>query len=290
MPAICQKWGLTKAFIDENVFKIEFPEKPLQQVLDLFSLNPELEAYHRVKDIVGSTYKKYEEGLLARVDTPVKQNLTLLTEAEDLTPHWFYTLKEIQKKITGTANMAKGLSFDERDYTWFVEDSTYFKHPNFIIKTMELYENRGEDLIVPSCFYRHPELDFVEDTWTIDPKYFGEGGFWQAPLPLFRVSRKLIEEVKALRVTQGSLPRMEACLPTLCIKKGLTLGFLKDCVFPYEDNGKDRSEIPPPGGNTFYFPGVYSTVKDARTLFITNSSLWAVSNVKNIRYRLFNKP
>ena len=200
--------------------------------------------------------------------------------------------KEIQvdeeKDITSTDKALYWLSklATQDNYVWLIEDDVYFRNPESLVSLVKSYENDPADFIAASCFERPDYSEWLTQKWFIDEKFFGEKRFWQSPTSICRLSKRLIAAVAEMVAKHGSLPYIEALLPTLTIKNGWTYRTLAHSVSPYCEEGREAMGCPHPKADTKYLLSIVDwTQGEVNMFFRDHPSLQAFHKVKQIELR-----
>lgn len=194
---------------------------------------------------------------------------------------------EEEKDVTATDKafywMSKLAANDALDYVWLIEDDVYFRNPDSLVSLVKDYENDPADFIAASCFERPEYSEWLTQKWFIDEKFFGEKSFWQSPTSICRVSKRLISAVAEMAAKHGSLPYIEALLPTMTIKNGWTYRTLANSVHPYCEEGREVMGCPHPKADTKYLLSIVEwTQKEVNSFFFQHRNLMAFRKVKNI--------
>ena len=194
---------------------------------------------------------------------------------------------EEEKAVTNTDKafywLSKLASQDTIDYIWLIEDDVCFRNSNSLISLVKNYENDPADFIAASCFERPDYSEWLTQKWFIDEKFFGEKDFWQSTTPICRVSKRLISAVAEMAAKHGSLPYIEALLPTLTINNNWTYRTLANSVHPYCEEGREVLGCPHPKEDTKYLLSLVEwSQKEAKQIFFQNRNLQAFHKGKKI--------
>ena len=194
---------------------------------------------------------------------------------------------EEEKDVTATDKafywLSKLAAQDTVDDIWLIEDDVYFRNADALVSLVKDYENDPADFIAASCFERPDYSEWLTQKWFIDAKFFGEKTFWQSPTSICRVSKRLIAAVAEMAAKHGSLPYIEALLPTLTIKNNWTYRTLAHSVSPYCEEGREIMSCPHPKADTKYLLSIVDwTQKEVNSFFSQHKSLKAFHRVKAI--------
>jgi len=276
-PTLCMRHNLSSEILDPHVYEINFNIKPQRSADAEFKYKPRVQAFHRVKDIAATVYPAYPSSPLEEKDKVYGKKTEVVITTKNPPDYWLFTARDINYHLPAHVvrddKYLQWLSAKDLDYVWLIKDDVYFRNAQAVISMVKEYENDPADLIASSCFERPPYSEWEE-------KPFQEQTFYESPISICRVSKRLIKEASSHKEP------LDVVLPTLCIKNQWIYRNLAGAVSPYTPEGRKIPGTPRFSKDTKYVTSlVEETQKGVDRYFFDNRNLQAFQMVKDLKYK-----